>query len=45
MKKQTITEFMAEEIALETGKTLEQVCEEYNVIDANDYLNFSEDYI
>lgn len=45
MKKQTITEFMAEEIALETGKTLEQVYEEFNVIDVNDYLNFSEDYI
>lgn len=45
MAKQAITEFMAEEIALETGKTLEQVYDEYNVIDVNDYLNFSEDYI
>lgn len=42
MAKQTITEFMAEELSYETGKTLEEIYEEYNVIDVTDMMNFTE---
>lgn len=43
MKKHTITEYMAEELAYETGKTFEEICKEYNVVDVNDYCNHGED--
>lgn len=42
--KQTITEFQAEELTYETGKTYAEIEQEYNIVDVSDYMNHGEEY-
>jgi len=42
--KQTITEFQAEELTYETGKTYAEIEKEYNIVDVTDYMNHGEEY-
>ncbi|WP_214771544.1 hypothetical protein [Exiguobacterium sp. s133] len=41
--KQTITEFQAEELTYETGKTYAEIEKEYNIVDVSDYMNHGEE--
>lgn len=42
--KQTITEFQAEELTYETGKTYAEIEKEYNIVDVTDHMNHGEEY-
>lgn len=43
--KPTITEFQAEELMYETGKTFTELSEQYNIVEINDYMNHGEEFI